>query len=86
MVERIEFKDEDEVGGQSVGPLRIVLSYDYRVRKYEAEGLTRSDAQAAVDAEDATLTRPFDPHREPDPYFTRKQAAWLAEQLGAEFA
>ena len=32
-------------------------NYDKRVRKYEAEGLTRSDAQGVVDAEDMKAAR-----------------------------
>ena len=32
-------------------------TYEERVRKYEAEGLTRSDAQGVVDAEDIRATR-----------------------------
>lgn len=34
------------------------MSYESRVRKYESEGMTRSDAQAVVDAEDITECRP----------------------------
>ncbi len=36
-------------------------NYDKRVRKYEAEGLTRSDAQGVVDAEDLKAARAISP-------------------------
>ncbi len=31
---------------------RLLADYDRRVKAYEAQGMTRSDAQAVVDAED----------------------------------